>query len=286
MRRNAAVQLESLPPLTRARAPSTNAGFGARATTNTRSANRYAGAACPPGQSVVRRVREPRAPRFAGDKTYDEFVYCQPIAPIATPAPARAPEQRTQITVSPVVQTAVNPQISPVFQQVQDSPGASQGASTTQVSPGGQTATGGGSGNSASELIEFLRLQSEADARRREEERALYNEQIRRQNEERARIAAEEQAARDRANQERAERQAVIDAENARRQAEYERQVADWQRQTPPASTFTSTVIPSASAPESLPVPATGPNEQPKPFPWIIVAGVALAAGVYWYSQK
>ncbi len=50
----------------------------------------------------------------------------------------------TASTVSPSIQTAISPQISPTFQQVEDSPGATTAATATQYSPGGQTARTGG----------------------------------------------------------------------------------------------------------------------------------------------
>lgn len=45
--------------------------------------------------------------------------------------------------VSPNIQTEISPQISPVFQQTQSSPGAVQAATATQFSPGGQSGRGG-----------------------------------------------------------------------------------------------------------------------------------------------
>lgn len=45
--------------------------------------------------------------------------------------------------VSPNIQTEISPQISPVFQQTQSSPGATQAATATQYQPGGQSGRGG-----------------------------------------------------------------------------------------------------------------------------------------------
>ncbi len=45
--------------------------------------------------------------------------------------------------VSPVFQTQISPQISPVFQQTQSSPGATQAATATQYMPGGMYGEGG-----------------------------------------------------------------------------------------------------------------------------------------------
>jgi len=43
--------------------------------------------------------------------------------------------------ISPAIQTRISPQISPVFTQMQSSPGAGVVASPQQIAPGGQTAT-------------------------------------------------------------------------------------------------------------------------------------------------
>lgn len=62
-------------------------------------------------------------------------------------ANASAPRQPSAVTtVSPTIQTAINPQISPVMTQLQDSAGATVGANPTQYMPGGMSAEGGGSG--------------------------------------------------------------------------------------------------------------------------------------------
>lgn len=47
------------------------------------------------------------------------------------------------VTVSPAIQTQISPQISPVFQQTQSSPGASQSAAPSMISRGGQSADTG-----------------------------------------------------------------------------------------------------------------------------------------------
>lgn len=49
----------------------------------------------------------------------------------------------TTTAVSPTFQTQISPQISPVFQQTQDSAGAVQAATATQYMPGGMFAEGG-----------------------------------------------------------------------------------------------------------------------------------------------
>lgn len=62
-------------------------------------------------------------------------------------ANASAPRQPSAVTtVSPTIQTAINPQISPVMTQLQDSAGATVGANPTQYMPGGMKGEGGGAG--------------------------------------------------------------------------------------------------------------------------------------------
>jgi hypothetical protein len=51
------------------------------------------------------------------------------------PAPSAPPQQPAQITVSPVIQTQVSPQISPVFQQQFQPTGSPATAGTTQIAP-------------------------------------------------------------------------------------------------------------------------------------------------------
>lgn len=54
--------------------------------------------------------------------------------------PGPSPMMPSSTNVSPTFQTQISPQISPVFQQTQGSPGATQAATTTQQNPGAQTA--------------------------------------------------------------------------------------------------------------------------------------------------
>lgn len=63
-------------------------------------------------------------------------------APPSPSSPGGAPSY-SGTTVSPAFQQSFTPQISPVFQQTQDSPGATQAATATQYAPGGQAARGG-----------------------------------------------------------------------------------------------------------------------------------------------
>lgn len=69
-------------------------------------------------------------------------------APAGGPAPTGPttgiPQPGGDVTaISPTFQTQISPQISPVFQQTQASPGAVQAATATQYMPGGMFAEGG-----------------------------------------------------------------------------------------------------------------------------------------------
>ena len=141
--------------------------------TSTRDASRYSGTACPPGNVLVRRETQPRSPRFIGDTTSDEFVYCRP-APLAAPMMAPAPAGPVYTTtISPTFQQAFTPQISPTIQVTADSPGAQVGATTQQTAPGGQQAEGGGAGADVDAISRLLAeqraFQSELDERQREQ---------------------------------------------------------------------------------------------------------------------
>lgn len=59
-------------------------------------------------------------------------------------APGSTVSPTSATAVSPTIQTQVSPQISPIFQQSQG--GGSQTASTSMISPGGQSGSGGSAG--------------------------------------------------------------------------------------------------------------------------------------------
>lgn len=257
-------------------------GVGRSGPGPTETANRYEGSSCPPGQSVVRRETEQHAAKFAGGPTRTDYVYCRPsVGAGPGPAPAAARQEVSPtITVSPTFQQQFTPQISPVFQQTQDSPGAQQAATPVQSAPGGQEATGGGSGGSQSELLEFMRQQeqrraAEEEARRRRED-ARRAEQAAQQRAERER----EQEARARAEAEQRRRQAELEQQ---RQAELEEMRAAQEAQQ--AQPQAPRVVYSAGAPpRSQPQAPTGapqPTAEPEPGgipPWAIIAGGAAIA--------
>lgn len=249
-------------------------GFGFRVkrrdSSAVRQANRYEGTACPPGQSVVRREREQRSPKFIGDKHYTDVVYCKPVTTSAPSAPARQPPIQVQTTVSPVLQTDISPQVSPVFSQMQDSPGAQQAATTTQYKPGGQEAKGGGTNGSSDAVLQFLREQQRLDAERRAQESAA------RDQERRERQSAEQR----RFEEDRQERERR-DAESRALQEEYRQALVESQRVTEPQTVVTAApaILPSR---EMIPIPETlttsaplvadeGPN-------WPLILGIGALA--------
>lgn len=242
---------------------------------------------------------------------WGNYVLCrpgsQPSGPVA-PAPAPAPITNITTTVSPVIQNEASPQISPVTNIVQDSPGSTQTSTPAQISQGGQSAdTGGGGSNDA--VLAFLQQQAELDAQRRQEEtaarelerqereareaeqRALDNQ---RAEAEAARLAAESEA-RLELQRLQIEAQAAAEAgraeEAAALQAQYNQQLEEWQRTSAQPSTFISQ--PSASAPlapasisasnSALPSPPTASRSNNV----ALIAGlVAVAAGGYFLTRK
>lgn len=78
---------------------------------------------CPPGYSTI--IRSQGADRYA---------ICTPLPrKVAAPPPPSQPIIAPVITVSPAMQQAFTPQFAPTMQQQQDSPGAAQATTPTQV---------------------------------------------------------------------------------------------------------------------------------------------------------
>ena len=73
-----------------------------------------------------------------------DFVPGGPTAPTGATTGFPQPGS-TATTISPTIQNQANPQISPVFNFVQDSAGSTQASSPTQLIPGGQSGQGGSS---------------------------------------------------------------------------------------------------------------------------------------------
>lgn len=263
-------------------------------------ANRYEGtSACPAGQEATRRGSTYHAAKYIGGPTSTPWVECKPIpAPVAAPAPVVAGPTYTT-TISPVLQTEISPQISPVFQQVQDSPGAVQSATTEMIAPGGMEAEGGGaapadSGNGTQAMLDFMRLQSEQEAQRRAEDAAARELERREQT---ARDAAFQQAQLDFQREQarlQQERQAAIDAGDAERaaqiEAQYQAAQTEWEktRATPGGFVGTS-IMPGRqmTAPE-VPAPGAIPQAGPGalPMPVLIAAGLAVLVGGYFLVTK
>ena len=253
------------------RQPSTTGFFGSRSATSTRDASRYPGTACPPGNVVVSRETQPRSPRFIGDKTSEEFVYCRP-APAAAPAPAPAPVSGPvyTTTISPVMQQAFTPQISPTIQVTSDSPYAQVGATTQQTAPGGQQAEGGGSGadvDAIARLLESQRaFQDELDRRAAEQREYELGRTLERE--------AADQRERDR---DELERIAVMEAEERQRLEEAIRLP-----QEVPAPQFLPVAAPMRPASEIVidrGQPVEPEAEVPNTMLIIAVAGAVLLIG-------
>lgn len=259
------------------------AWFGSRTTSY---ASRYEGqSTCPAGQQVTARGSTQHAPKYIGGPTSTPWVECKPIPVVAAPAPAPAPAPIITTTISPVLQTEVSPQISPVFAQMQASPGATQAATTTQVQPGDMTANvpsaGGGADQSTAEIIEFLRAEADIDRQRREAETAQAEA------DRRAR-AAEEVA--------QADRQAQIDAkwraaneESQRLYAESANRAATTQPETATAFVATPSIMPGREM-----VGFEEPSEividrgQPQAPNWPLIIGgiVLIGGGAYFLTRK
>ena len=266
-------------------------------------------AQCPPGY-----VLESAGTGFA------RSWYCTPTRqPQRASAPAQAPQTQVfnpTITVSPAIQTQVSPQISPVFSQMQDSPYASQGAATSQLMPGGMTASTAPPAapspayDPSVAILAFMREQRELDAARAEQERRerLQAEQTRLEQEAARQRYAEAEAQRQReANQaaqqaaqqsaqqlaqQAAEREArereIIEREQAAREAQNAAMQADYQaalrasQQTQPSAFTSSTVIPSGTTlPAALQPQQTVQTVAPKSKLPVALAIVAGAIVVY-----
>lgn len=288
----------------------TSGYFGARSAGSTRTANLYEGtSSCPAGQSVVERGSKPIRAAFIGAPTSEPFVYCRPIER-AAPAPApvyEAPVYTT--TISPVIQTEVSPMISPVFAQMQASPGAVQAGTPTMVSPGGMEATGGGPGPTGAPapdtaMMDFLRQQEERDAARRAEDAAtrererqdlLAREQreleYRREQDAYALQLQQQQIEMQRLDQERrAAEEAGRTEEAAALQAQYEQQRLEWEQSqaTPPQMVSTTTVMPGREMVTAAAAPVTAATTQRPgmPVPLMVALGAAVLLGGIYYANR
>ena len=246
--------------------------------------------ACPPGMVKTGGGQEHTPVAFIGDKPWKPYVMCEP-APAAAPAP-RPPAAQVQVEVSPTFQQQFTPSISPVFQQIEDSPGAAVGATTTQAGAGSQEAAPPDRttmpvtqppGVSSQELLAIL---AERDDRRRREEAEA---RARRQSELDASAAAERQRRED------AERRRREEDERAR--AEFEEgaraEMEDLRRAA--AAEPTVTIQPAGPAPFFAPTPATFDAEVMEgelleepglPIGVVLVGVVALGGALYFMQRR
>lgn len=201
--------------------------------------------------------------------TNQEYVWCYR----APPPPARPPQTTisvsvpTTTTVSPGIQTAISPQISPTMAQAQASPGASVSAQPVQSMPGGQTADTsyrpGLTGEQVAMIMDAERRAREAEAKQAAQAEVIQQQQ--RQKELEAFRKTYEDAARDQSEA----MQREIEAEQARRAAI---EMADTEAQAgaqssamyipPPPSMMPMTASPAPSGP-----PMTAPNGEPGTAP-------------------
>lgn len=252
---------------------------------------------CPEG-SVV-------AHRYGGTfNNPQRMVQCRllPQAPAASPPPP-PPAPAPVVNVSPVVQTEVSPQISPVFQQTGS---GDQSAGTAQIAPGGQSATGSG----GQDMTAFLQYMQAEDRRRREEQQQRDREaQLQREREaelERQRRVAEEnrilatqeadRAAALRLEQERQAQFAQAQAEmQSREEARAEEVAAMAEQMRQAAQAAQANTGGGSSGPAFLPtlpgeaagetqLPLTQKTETQKSVPWPLIAAGVVLLGVAGYS--
>lgn len=247
---------------------------------------------CPPGMVKTGGGQEHKPVAFIGDKPWKPYVMCAP-APAPARAPAPAPSQ-IRVEVSPTFQQQFTPSISPVFQQIEDSPGAAVGATTTQAGVGEQAAMrpavepGGGQLLTAEDIRRILGEQD--DARRREE------------SERRAREQAERDAAAGAARQreEEDERRRREEDERARAELEAKTRAELEQLQRDAAREPTVTIQPASPPQFFAPTPAPTPvdrrleviegelvGEEPDGLPiGVLVLALAVAGGAVYYMQQ
>jgi len=185
-------------------------------------------------------------------------------------------------TISPVMQQAFTPQISPTIQVTTDSPGAQVGATTQQTAPGGQQAEGGGSGADVDAIARLL-----------ESQRAFQDELDRRAQEQREHelVRAAEREAADRRERERDEREriAVMEAEERQR---LEEPPMITPAVMPGSGQFIPLEAPMRPGPELVidrgqPVEPVEPEaEAPNTMLIIAIAGAVLLIGGYAYSRQ
>lgn len=247
---------------------------------------------CPPGYRQTGAGSD--APPRGYSPPWGSFVMCKPQPQNLAPAPvAPAPQINVQTTVSPTLQTDISPQISPIFAQMQDSPGSQQAATTAQTKPGGMTAKGGGttSGDTPdnSAMMEFLRMQAEQDAARR------FDDSASRERERQDRMAAEQrqsaQAAElQRIEQERRDAEAAGRSEQAAAlQAQYEAQQREWAATQSQPGEFVSVapgMVPLIGTGEPMSTPDAALIKPGLPMPLIVAAVAALVVGGYFYATN
>lgn len=146
----------------RASIPSRSSSSGGKTESYDLGRGAAAPASCPRGWKLY--TKRGGIPGGSGDSRFPLWSCMRqqtisrnaPVAPRITVSPT--------FTVSPAIQTQISPQVSPVFQQAQDSPGSSQSGAPTKVDTGSQRADTGGRN------VELERMKMEHAMRMREME--------------------------------------------------------------------------------------------------------------------
>ena len=222
--------------------------------------------------------------------TGQDYVWCYRPATFAPPPTTTITYHAPTTTVSPAIQAAISPQISPTLAQQQASPGAAVTGTPTQSMPGGQQATGGGTGMSAQEVMRILAEQRAADDARRAQEYAQME-----------RVMAERQAMLEQQRQ--AEREAAEAREEARRREEAE--AAERAEASAAAMPLTAGAAPPFVPPSPLQPPEPEPSAlqidadfpdvetgtavlpaESQAVPWLLLAAAGIGAAYMLRGKK
>jgi hypothetical protein len=208
-----------------------------------------------------------------------ESVTCYRAPVFAPPATTTVSYEapRTAVTVSPSLQTAISPMISPVMGQQMASPGAGITAAPTQVAPAPMTRQTGITGADLERILAAQRAADEAEREARERKATAEMTELTRQMAERSRTQDEIYQA------QRADEARRIDAERfAREQAELEARESAGAIPPPPSFTAAPSPMQAPMLTEAqmtagdVTMAPPGDGEAP---PWILIALAAAGIG-------
>lgn len=233
-------------------------------------------AQCPPGTSTESSGRLGTGQQYA-------WCYRPPVfaPPPVTTTTITVP---TRVQVSPSLQTAISPMISPVMGQQMASPGATQASQPTQIAPTPMTRQTGITGRELQDILAAQAAARKAEDEARERKRTAETDELRRQMATRSRVQDEI------AQAQRADTARRIDAERfAREQSELA--ARESAAALPPPPSF------AAPSPLQAPIQAAAPVMQPmlteaemtagdvtvaadgEAPPWMMIALVAAGIG-------